>query len=604
MGSVKQTFRSVFQKFQRKGFVIRSFEEQNDRSVSGHDMHRVLSAFDLVILGIGCTIGAGIVVLTGVAAHDLAGPGVVLSYVFGGIAAMLTAFCYAEFAAAYPVAGGAFNYISLTYGEFIAWVAACDLILEYTLSAAAVAKGFTAYLASLIQVDLSFLRLQYGLLTFDLPALGSVVILSLVLMRSTQESSTFNVVMVSIHILLIIFVICAGFPFAKAENYTPFLPFGMRGVFSGASVIFFSFIGFDTVSTAAEECKRPSRDLPIGIIGSLGTCTVLYVLMCLVITGMQPYMDIDINAPFSVAFDAVGLHWARTVVALGALAGILTSLLGSLLGQARIYVVLGRQYLLPPWLARVSERSGTPVNAAKVTMITAGLLALLFDIDVLAELVSIGTLVVFAMVCSGIIFRRYWVRGEGEPLRPIGLRLVAVSVASIAFSISFTEGAPVAVPICMLALWAAATASFLMLPVRYVPETYRCPLCPWLPSLGMLCTLHLIGSLGWPAYLRWIIWLSLSTLVYLLYGLHRSQGEAQSKLSLIAGEGIVSSSHHELGRSMSDAWDSLPSSAHHPDGAGIDSETLEHMPLVGVTHGRQGIIQDVQLVGLRTETIL
>jgi APA family basic amino acid/polyamine antiporter len=185
-------------------------------------------------------------------------------------------------------------------------------------------------------------------------------------MRSTKESSTFNIIMVAIHLFLIVFVIAAGFPFVKAANYDPFLPFGMRGVFSGASVVFFSFIGFDTVATAAEEVKNPSRDLPIGIIGSLSICTVLYVLMCLVITGMQPYNEIDIHAPFSVAFDAVGLHWARTIVALGALAGIMTSLLGSLLGQARIYVILGRQHLLPPWIARVSEHSGTPRNAAKV----------------------------------------------------------------------------------------------------------------------------------------------------------------------------------------------------------------------------------------------
>ncbi|KAG2448496.1 hypothetical protein HYH02_006387 [Chlamydomonas schloesseri] len=519
----KSKLKSTYAKFRAKAFVVRSMEEQKDKTASGFEMHKVLGAFSLVMLGIGCIIGAGVFVLTGVAARKYAGPGVVVSYGLSAVTAMLTAFCYAEYAAELPVAGGAFNYVSMTFGEFAAWVTACDLVLEYTLSAAAVAKGFTAYTAALIGIDVSYLRLQASVFTLDLPALASVVGMSFILMRSTADSSAFNNLVTGLNVALIIFVLAAGFPHVEADNYHPFAPFGARGIFTGASVVFFSFIGFDTVATAAEEVKNPGRDLPIGIVGSLAICTCLYVLMCLVITGMQNYTVIDLNAPFAVAFDHVGLGWAQRIVAAGALTGIITSLLGSLLGQARIYVTLGRQNLAPAWLAKVHPTRGTPVNATFVTMFTAGFLALFIEIELLAELVSIGTLVVFCSVCAGVLFRRYHVHGSGEPLRPVLGRLGGVVLAAICFSVSFTEAAPAWVPSLFLAAWFAVTLSFYKLPVRYTPQVFRCPLSPWLPSAGMLATLHLIGSLGWPAYVRWIVWFSLGTTVYLTYGMHRSQ---------------------------------------------------------------------------------
>eukprot|EP00198_Chlamydomonas_reinhardtii_P000349 XP_001689684.1 cationic amino acid transporter 2 [Chlamydomonas reinhardtii] len=515
----KSKLKSTYAKFRSKAFVVRSMEEQKDKTASGFEMHKVLGPFSLVMLGIGCIIGAGVFVLTGVAARKYAGPGVVVSYALSAVTAMLTAFCYAEYAAELPVAGGAFNYVSMTFGEYAAWVTACDLVLEYTLSAAAVAKGFTAYTAALIGIDVSYLRLQASVFTLDLPALASVIGMSFILMRSTADSSLFNNLVTGLNVALIIFVLAAGFPHVEAENYHPFAPFGARGIFTGASVVFFSFIGFDTVATAAEEVKNPGRDLPIGIVGSLAICTCLYVLMCLAITGMQSYTVIDLNAPFAVAFDHVGLGWAQRIVAAGALTGIVTSLLG----QARIYVTLGRQSLAPAWLAKVHPTRGTPVNATYVTMFTAGFLALFIEIELLAELVSIGTLVVFCSVCAGVLFRRYYVHGSGEPLRPVLGRLGGVVAAAVCFSVSFTEAAPAWVPAIFLVVWFAITLSFYRLPVKYVPQVFRCPLSPWLPSAGMLATLHLIGSLGWPAYVRWIVWFVLGTTVYLTYGMHRSQ---------------------------------------------------------------------------------
>ncbi len=402
---------------------------------------------------------------------------------------------------------------------------ACDLILEYTLSAAAVAKGFTAYLAALIGISTSSLRLERGIFSLDIPAAAAVMLLSLVLARSMASSSHLNNIVSGINVVLIIFVVAAGLPHANVQNYTPFAPFGVRGIFSGASVVFFSFIGFDTVATTAEEAKNPSRDLPIGIVGSLLLSTVLYVLMCLTICGMQPYTEIDMDAPFAVAFTKVGMGWAQRLVAAGALTGITTSLLVSLLGQARIYVTLGRARLLPPWFARVRQGSGTPVNATCVTACTAGVLALLFEIEVLAELVSIGTLFVFFMVCSGVLYRRYHITGAGQPAGPVLWRLLAVALASVAFSISYTEGAPQAVPVLCLIAWLGATISFYLLPVKYVPAVFKVPLSPFLPCAGILATLHLIGSLGWPAYVRWVVWWLLGTSVYLSYGMHTSQQE-------------------------------------------------------------------------------
>ncbi|MEW5312473.1 MAG: hypothetical protein WDW38_004106 [Sanguina aurantia] len=516
---------STADKFRRKAFVVRSLEETSDRSASGFDMHRVLGAFDLLLLGTGCIIGAGVVVLTGVAARTYAGPAVVLSYALSGAVALLASLCYAEYAADMPVAGGAYNFISMTFGEYAAWVAACDLILEYTLSAAAVAKGFTAYFAALFAIPIHRLRFQAGIFTLDPIALTAVVVLSLLLARGTRESKSFNNCVVAMHMALIVFVIAVGFPYAKSENYVPFAPFGVRGVFTGASVVFFSFIGFDTVACASEEVKNPKRDLPIGIVGSLSFCTVIYILMCLVITGMQKYTEIDLSAPFAVAFDSVGLHWATRIVAAGALTGICTSLMGSLMGQSRIYVTLGRHNLLPVWLARVNPATGTPINAQLVTCVTAGFLALFLDLELLAELVSIGTLVVFAMVCSGVLFRRYTLRGQPEALTPVLLRILAIIMSAVGFSLSFTEEAPIAVPIVFAVLWLLITSSFLLLPVKYLPQNFRVPLSPFLPALGVFSTLHLIGSLGWPAYVRWIVWFALGTCVYICYGLHRSQGE-------------------------------------------------------------------------------
>ncbi|KAK9811336.1 hypothetical protein WJX72_002052 [[Myrmecia] bisecta] len=496
-------------------------------------MKRCLGAVDLVMLGIGAIIGAGVFVLTGVAAAEHAGPAVVVSFLVAAFAALLSALSYTEFVVDLPIAGSAFNYISLTFGELAAWVVACNLILEYTLSAAAVARGFSAYMATLLGLHPTDVLIPLGIVKLDIMAFCVTALLAILLAKGTQESSRFNMVVSGSNLLVILFVICAAAPFAHTENLHPFAPFGVRGIFTAASVVFFSFIGFDTVATCAEETRNPAVDLPIGVIGSLLICAAFYVLMCLAICLMMPYSQIDINAPFSTAFldiqsaaDSTAkrglLNFSARFVSFGAVTGIITSLLGTLIGQARIYVVLGRDCLLPPWLAVIHGERGTPVNATLLTGVTAGLLALLVDLEALAELVSIGTLFVFCMVSAGGLWRRYYAPGATR-LAPLALALLSVVGLSIALSASYTFEAPVPVLVVFAVLWLLAAASLAFLPVAFVPTKFAVPLTPFTPALGILATIHLIGSLGWPAYVRFVVWLVVSLVVYALYSVHKAE---------------------------------------------------------------------------------
>lgn len=284
----------------------------------------------------------------------------------------------------------------------------CDLVLECTISAAAVARGFTSYFAVLFGMGSDALRIPCAGLMLDPCALLIVGAETALLCYGIRESSNFNIAVNAVNLFCIVFVLIVGATQVDTANYRPFLPFGTSGVFAGASIVFFSFIGFDTVATAAEETIRPERDLPIGILGSLSICTVLYAGMCAVITGMVSYSTIDLNAPFSVVFVDRGMQWAASLVAAGALTGIITSLLGGLFGQPRVYAAMARDGLLPAWLAEVHPTRGTPVNAQLVTGATAGLFAFLIDIDILAQLVSIGTLCIFCFVCAVRDPRLWW----------------------------------------------------------------------------------------------------------------------------------------------------------------------------------------------------
>ena len=401
-------YRDAFPALARRAWALRTPARALDaRSKSSSDLTRCLGAFDLLMLGVGGVIGGGVFVLTGAAAHDHAGPAVVVSYVLASLTSMVTALCYVEFAVECPVAGSAYNFVAQAFGEFAGYVAGCNLGLELTISAAAVARGWTSYVCTLFRADPDALRVRLGGILLDVPAALLVAAVTVMLARGMRNTARFNAAVTVVSLLVIGFVIVFGFAEVEPRNWSPFAPNGLPGVFSGAGVVFFSFVGFDTVATCAEETKNPGRDLPVGIMGSLGICAGLYALMSLVITGMVPTPEIDVQAPFAAAFRDKGLGWAESVISLGAVAAITTALLSSLMGQPRVYMVMARDGLLPAWIARVHERFGTPLNASAFTGVTTGALALLVDIETLAQLVSIGTLFVFGSVCAGLLARRH-----------------------------------------------------------------------------------------------------------------------------------------------------------------------------------------------------
>jgi len=353
--------RDLWSRFKARAFVLESLATHRERCGGERGLRRVLNAFDLLMFGIGGIVGAGVFVLTGEAAQKYAGPGVVVSYGVAAVVAVLTGLCYAEFATDLPVAGGAYNYVLLAFGEFLAWIAAMNLFLEYGLTSSTIAKGFTGYFSTLCGLRSDALIQTFSLvpwMSIDVPAFLLTFMLSVVLALGVRESSTLNIVITSVNLASIFFVVVMSFRFFKTQNMEPFFPFGPPGVFRAASIVFFSYIGYDGVCSAAEEAVNPTRDLPIGIVGSLFIVTILYVLMALGITGMKKYTVIDINAPFSIAFSDVGMAWAGTIVSIGAVMGIVTSLLLTLLAMTRIFMALGNDNALPPWIAWPQKMNG------------------------------------------------------------------------------------------------------------------------------------------------------------------------------------------------------------------------------------------------------
>ena len=345
--------------------VSRILEEASDTKAGG--LKRVLTAMDLTAIGVGAIIGAGIFVLTGTAARDAAGPAIMLSYVFAGFACILAALCYTEFATRLPISGSAYTYAYASVGELFAWIIGWDLILEYTIGSSTVAVGWTHYLSEFVrglqgsvlgqplhgeqwntQIIQPLIALPVAGHSVNLAAAILVGLLSTLLCVGIKESARFNAVMVVIKLVVVLFVIFAGSAWVKPEHWHPFFPFGVQGVFAGAALTFFAYIGFDAVSTAAEEVKNPQRDLPIGIIASLVICTVLYVAVAAVITGMVPYQQIDAGAPLAAAFGSVGNVLAQKLIGLGGFVGLTTVVLILLMSQPRIYYSMARDGLMMP----------------------------------------------------------------------------------------------------------------------------------------------------------------------------------------------------------------------------------------------------------------
>lgn len=514
-------------------------------------MQRNLRWYDLVCLGIGGMVGAGVFVTTGRAARDYAGPAVIVSYAIAGLSALLSAFCYTEFAVAMPVAGGAFSYLRTTFGELAAYMTGANLLMEYVLSNAAVARSLTSYLGVAIGSDTDGWRFKVDVLMagyneLDLLAVAIIVLITLCICYSTKESSVFNMVLTALHLGFILFIIAIGFAKGENRNFSEpanrtspggFMPYGVTGVFNGAAIVYFSYIGYDAVSTMAEEVKYPVKDIPIGVSGSVVIVTVLYGLLAAAMCKLVPYDLINEDAPFSMAFKEWG--WVSNVVGAGASLGILTSLMVAMLGQARYMCVIGRSHVIPAWFAKVNRKTGTPLNASVFLGICTAVIALFTDLGILVNLICIGTLLVFYMVANALIYRRYVVIGKTNPWPTVGflavLSTIAVGFASL-WQMHGSHGnrSGWALGLCLCGISAVAlTHSFWMLvPQASIPQDWGVPCMPWIPAASIFLNVFLLSSLDRHSYIRFAVFSAIAFLFYVLYSVHASYDAEQQEQSV------------------------------------------------------------------------
>jgi APA family basic amino acid/polyamine antiporter len=466
-------------------------------------LRRILGPVTLTSLGVGAIIGTGIFVLTGVGAHDKAGPALILSFTLAGIACVFAALCYAEFASMVPVAGSAYTYAYATLGELFAWIIGWDLVLEYAVGSSTVAHGWSAHFKDLmgsigIHIPLAFSSAPFDFdpdkgrffstgAYFDVTAILITIVITGILVKGIRESAGFNAAMVSVKLLIVLFVIVVGIFYINPKNWTPFAPYGYTGVsffghtlfgqtglggaplgaLAGAAIIFFAYIGFDSVSTHAEEAINPKRDVPIGIITSLIICTVLYIAVSAILTGMVRYDQIDINAPVADAFRQKGLPWAQRLIDIGAITGITSVLLVMMLSQPRVLLAMARDGLLPKGVfGAIHDKFRTPWKSTIITGIFVCVMAGFLPLRILAELTNIGTLLAFVIVCSSVLIMRY---RHPEAERP-----------------------------------------------------FRAPFVPLVPILGILSCLILMFSLPPENWWRLIIWLLIGFVIYFSYGRRHS----------------------------------------------------------------------------------
>jgi APA family basic amino acid/polyamine antiporter len=463
-----------------------------DPEVEQHKLKRVLGPWGLISLGIGVIIGAGIFVLSGQAAANYAGPAIVLSFILSAIGCALAGLCYAEFASMIPISGSAYTYAYATLGEFIAWIIGWDLVLEYLFGASTVAVGWSGYVVSFLKdfninipAVFSQAPLSYSVTggwhatgaILNCPAIFIVGLMTTLLVIGIRESTRVNNVIVIIKLIVIVLFVGVGVFFIKLANWSPFLPdntgqfgsFGWSGVVRGAGVIFFAYIGFDAVSTAAQEARNPQRDMPIGILGSLAICTIIFILMTGVLTGIMKYTNLSVPDPIAVAVNAAGpgIAWLRPFIKLGAIAGLSSVVLVLLMAQPRVFFSMARDGLLPAAFARVHPRFKTPYIPTILTGCVAVMVSGIFPINILGELVSIGTLLAFVIVCIGVLVLRY----------------------------------------------------------RHpeIPRVFRTPWVPFVPIAGALVTLLQMVFLPLDTWIRLFVWMAIGIVIYFFYSRKHSR---------------------------------------------------------------------------------
>jgi APA family basic amino acid/polyamine antiporter len=474
-----------------------------ERDMKNSELKRVLGKWGLTSLGIGAIIGGGIFVLTGIAANQWAGPGLALSFVFAGVACTFAALCYAEMASILPVEGSAYAYSYGTVGEFFAWLIGWNLILEYMMGATTVAVSWSGYFEKflhLFNVDLplwlvndpvtaaekaKLMGVAEPAFAINLPAMIIVGIVTMILVKGIKEAASTNNIIVVVKVAVVLFVIIAGLFYINAENWTPFIPeavvdkdgqthFGWPGVITAASIVFFAYIGFDAVSTQAGEAINPKKDVPFAIVASLIICTVLYILVSLVLTGMVHYTQMDLKAPVAQAFADNGLEWAVYIITIAALAGLTSVMLVMMLGQTRIFLGMSKDGLLPRGLfAAIHPKFKTPWKSTIFVGIIVSLVAGLTPIDKVSELCSSGTLLAFAMICGAV-----WMLRVREP---------------------------------------------------NIERPYKTPILPVIATCGILANLYLMYNLRYDTKITFLIWCALGILVYFAYSKRNSNLEKEGK---------------------------------------------------------------------------
>jgi len=419
-------------------FSTKSLDDLRAEAARGA-LRRSLGPLNLTALGIGSIIGTGIFVLTGTAASQNAGPALVFSMIISAMGCAFSGLCYAEFASMVPVAGSAYTYAYATAGELFAWIIGWDLILEYALSTSTVAVGWSGYFVSLMRDAGITFPAALAAPPSNLPAAFIVALVATLLVIGIKESANTNTVLVIVKTIVLVVFVVAGAAYVNRANLTPLVPpnagqfgrFGWSGVLRGAGVMFFAYIGFDAVSTAAQEAKNPARDMPIGILGSLGICTVLYVLVAIVLLGIVPYQRLNVADPLAVGIDATGLTWLSPVIKIAALFGLFSTMIVTLLAQTRIFYSMSRDGLLPPIFAAVHPRFRTPHLSTILTGSIIALVSMLTPIDLLAQLVSIGTLLAFVLVSIGVVILRRTLPDAPRPFRTPGVPWVPLAGAAI-----------------------------------------------------------------------------------------------------------------------------------------------------------------------------
>lgn len=495
---------------------------------SEHKMKRCLTWWDLIWLSFGSVVGSGIFTITGQETRETAGPAIVVSYAISGLSALLSVFCYTEFAVEIPCAGGSFSYLRIELGDFVAFIAAGNILLEAVVGAAGLGRSWSSYLVSIFWDDPDFLRIKVnsfaeGFNLLDPIAVVVLLVANGIAMTGTKLTSRLNWISSIMSAMIIVFIIVVGLARGHTSNLSPFFPFGAKGVFEAAAVVYWSYTGFDMVATMAEETKKPSRDIPIGLLTSMSAITVIYCLMSFALSKLQKYNEIDPNAAYSVAFAKIGMDWARYLVSVCALKGMTTSLLVGSMGQARYTTQIARSHMIPPWFALVHPKTGTPIYATLLVTISSAIISFFSSLDVLSSIFSFSTLTIFMLMAVALLVRRYYVREVTEKVDLVKFLVCLFFVlgSSVGIAVLWNTNVEGWIGYSVGAvIWFLGNLGMALLPKQRLTQVWGVPLVPWLPSLSIGMNILLIGSLGTVAFWRFFICSALMIGYYLFIGLH------------------------------------------------------------------------------------